>query len=95
MVKNHILASAILDSTWGKLRRLIVYKVERRGGRVILVEPDGTSQIFLGCGETVKKELSVRIHVCPCCGLVLDRALNAKRTLSDFPRHTILSYGRR
>ena len=39
MVKNHQLASAIMDSTWGKLRRLTAYKAERRGGRVILVNP--------------------------------------------------------
>lgn len=39
MVKNHSLASAILDATWGKLRQLAVYKAERHGGRVILVEP--------------------------------------------------------
>jgi len=44
MVKNHSLASAITDASWGQLRRLTAYKVERRGGRVILVEPRGTSQ---------------------------------------------------
>ena len=39
MVKNHNLASAIMDAAWGKLRLLTAYKAERRGGRVILVEP--------------------------------------------------------
>ena len=53
MVKNHCLASAILDATWGKLRRLTAYKAERPGGRVIVVEPSGTSQVCSGCGETV------------------------------------------
>ncbi|MCJ7767031.1 transposase [Candidatus Bathyarchaeota archaeon] len=81
MVKNHGLASAILDATWGKLRQLTAYKAERRGGRVILVEPSGTSQACSGCGETVRKDLSVRIHICPCCGLVLGRDLNAARNI--------------
>ena len=81
MMKNHSLASAILDATWAKLRRLTAYKAERRGGRVILVDPSGTSQVCSGCGETVRKDLSVRIHVCPCCGLVLDRDLNAARNI--------------
>ena len=81
MVKNHSLASAILDATWGKLRQLTAYKAERRGGRVTVVEPSGTSQVCSGCGETVRKDLSVRVHICPCCGLVLDRDLNAARNI--------------
>jgi putative transposase len=83
MVKNHSLASAILDTTWAKLRRLTAIKAERRGGRVVLVEPGGTSQACSGCGETVRKDLSVRTHVCPCCGLVLGRDLNAARNILE------------
>ena len=81
MVKNHGLASAILDATWGKLRQLTAYKAERRGGRVIVVEPSGTSQVCSGCGETVRKGLSARTHICPYCGLSLDRDLNAARNI--------------
>ena len=78
MVKNHRLASAILDATWSKLRRLTAYKAEKRGGgRVVLVEPRGTSQECSGCHEIVEKSLSVRIHLCPHCGLMLDRDVNA------------------
>ena len=81
MVKNHNLASAIMDSSWGRLRRVTAYKAERRGGRVILVEPRGTSQKCSGCGEAVPKELSERVHGCPCCGLVMDRDVNAARNI--------------
>ncbi len=83
MVKNHRLASAILDATWGKLRRLTAYKAERRGdnGRVILVEPRGTSQECSRCQRIVEKSLSVRTHVCPHCGLILDRDVNAARNI--------------
>ncbi|MBI2938070.1 MAG: IS200/IS605 family element transposase accessory protein TnpB [Thaumarchaeota archaeon] len=82
MVKNHRLASAILDATWSKLRRLTAYKAERRGnGRVVLVEPRGTSQECSGCHRTVEKSLSVRTHVCPHCGLMLDRDVNAARNI--------------
>src|SRR5712692_671510 len=62
MVKNHSLASAITDASWGQLRRLTAYKVERRGGRVMLVEPRGTSQKCSGCGEVVPKGLEERTH---------------------------------
>ena len=77
MVKNHNLAAAIMDATWGKLRQMTAYKVERRGGQVIIVNPSGTSQKCSGCGVVVPKDLSVRKHECPSCKLVLDRDHNA------------------
>jgi len=81
MVKNHHLASAILDACWGKTRRLTAYKAERCGGRVILVDPRGTSQECSGCGAVVEKPLSKRVHSCPQCGLFLDRDVNAARNI--------------
>jgi putative transposase len=81
MVKNHRLASAILDACWGKTRQLTAYKAEQRGGRVILVEPRGTSQECSGCGKVEEKALSERTHSCPFCGLELDRDVNAARNI--------------
>jgi putative transposase len=81
MVRSHNLASAILDSTWGKLRQLTAYKAERRGGRVILVNPDGTLQKCSRCGEAVPKSLSERVHQCLKCGLTLNRDINAARNI--------------
>ncbi len=83
MVKNHHLASAIMDSAWGRLRALTVYKAERRGGRVKLVDPTGTSQRCSGCGEVVHKELSIRVHDCPNCGIFMDRDVNAARNILE------------
>jgi transposase len=40
------------------------------------MRPDGTR-----CAERVKKSLSVRTHVCPSCGLILDRDENATRNI--------------
>jgi len=81
MVKNHSLASAIMDSCWGKLRQFTVYKAERRGGRVVFINPSGTSQKCSGCGEVVLKPLSERAHKCNKCGLILDRDVNAARNI--------------
>ncbi len=83
IVKNHSLASAIMDASWGQLRRLTAYKAERRGGRVILVNPSWTSQKCSGCGamNPDMKELSIRIFECKECGLVLDRDVNAARNI--------------
>jgi transposase len=44
---------------------------------VVAIPAAYTSQDCSGCGERVHKTLSVRTHVCPCCGLVLDRDENA------------------
>jgi len=79
MVKNHNLAQAIMDATWGKLRLYTAYKVERRGGRVIVVNPNGTSQKCSRCGVVAKEklDLAVRTFECHSCGLVMDRDLNA------------------
>lgn len=81
MVHSHSLASAIMDSLWGKIRRLTVYKAERRGGRVLLVNPGGTSQKCSGCGSDVPKNLAERVHDCQSCGLVVDRDVNAARNI--------------
>jgi len=79
MVKNHYLASAIMDATWGKLRFYTAYKVERRGGQVIVVNPSGTSQKCSRCGVVAKEKLDLdaRTFECHSCGLVIDRDLNA------------------
>ena len=81
MVKNHSLASAITDASWGQLRRLTAYKAERHGGRAILAEPRGTSQRCSGCGEVVPKGLEERTHSCRNCGRVIDRDVNAARNI--------------
>ncbi len=46
------------------------YKLDK--GSVGQVSPNGTSQTCI-CGYPVPKDLSVRIHNCPRCGLVLGR----------------------
>jgi len=68
---------SILDAAWGNLIQMLTYKAERAGGKVIKVNPRGTSQECSSCGNKVKKELSERIHNCPHCGLSLHRDHNA------------------
>lgn len=77
MVGNHCLAKSIMDCSWGKLVQYTSYKAASAGRIVVLVDPNGTSQMCSTCGKTVKKDLSIRIHECPCCGLILDRDYNA------------------
>ena len=75
--KNEYMTNMYNDALLGELRRRISYKAIGADKKVVLVEPKGTSQICSRCGSEVKKDLAVREHVCPNCGLVMDRDLNA------------------
>jgi len=77
MLKNHSLAQAISDSAWSMLRAYLSYKAEEAGRVVEAVPPQFTSQKCSRCGEYVQKSLSVRTHICPHCGFVADRDVNA------------------
>jgi putative transposase len=77
MVGSRCLAKSISDAGWGRFIGMIAYKVEGTGGRLVRVNPRGTTQECSRCGESVKKTLSERIHECPHCGLVMSRDLNA------------------
>lgn len=77
MVKNPHLSKSIMDASWGRLVQYTAYKAESAGKQIVLVDPKGTSQDCSRCGATVRKSLSDRVHVCPTCGLSIDRDLNA------------------
>lgn len=86
MVKNRYLAKSISDAGWGRFVRMISYKAESAGGRVVKVNPRNTTQRCSQCDEIVSKTLSNRIHDCPHCGLVMDRDLNASRNILKIGR---------
>ncbi len=69
---------AILDASWAELLGLLEYKLAARGGRLVRVDPRGTSQQCSSCGAHVPKALSERRHHCPHCGLSLHRDHNAE-----------------
>jgi len=77
LVKNHNLAKCISDVGWGKFISMVSYKAESAGRVLGKVAPHGTTQECSRCGKTVTKNLSVRIHTCQHCGLVMDRDHNA------------------
>ena len=77
MVRNHYLAKSISDAGWYAFRTILEAKAAWAGRQVVAVPPAYTSQDCSGCGERVPKSLSVRTHICPSCGLVLDRDENA------------------
>jgi putative transposase len=86
MVKNHKLAQAIGDASFGELSRQLAYKCLWNG--VELIKADQwfpSSKICSCCGN--KKDvlkLSERIYKCEKCGLEIDRDLNAAKNLANY-----------
>jgi putative transposase len=77
MVKNRHLAKSISDAGWSLFRQWLEYFGDKYGKITIAVPPHNTSQNCSNCGEKVQKSLSTRTHVCPHCGFVADRDVNA------------------
>lgn len=71
------LHTSIYAASWGMLTRMTEYKAESADTRFVLVNPAYTSQRCSQCDNIVEKDLSIRIHECPYCGLTLDRDWNA------------------
>lgn len=76
-----ILAKQVNDASWSQFFSLLKYKAASADKLVIEVNPNGTSQICSNCFEIVPKDLSVRIHHCHNCGLILDRDINAAKNI--------------
>jgi putative transposase len=81
MVRNHHLAKSISDASWSAFLDILEDRAERAGHRVIRVPARYTTQHCRRCGEYVQKSLSIRTHLCPSCGLVEDRDVNAARNI--------------
>ena len=77
LVKHHHLAKSISDASWGLFLSWVRYYGTLAEVPVVAVSPRYTTQDCSGCGYRVKKSLSMRTHMCPNCGLVLDRDWNA------------------
>jgi putative transposase len=77
LVKNRRLAKSISDAGWSTFRQWLEYFGFKYGKITIAVPPHNTSQNCSNCGEKAKKSLSTRTHVCPHCGFVEDRDVNA------------------
>jgi putative transposase len=77
LVKNHHLAKSISDASWGLFLSWVRYYGQIAQVPVVAVSPRFTTQDCSGCGYRVQKSLSQRTHLCPSCGLILDRDWNA------------------
>src|SRR3990167_305703 len=78
MMSNHTkvfgnkLNKSIADVAWIQLAQFTAYKAEDAGRLFLQVDPRNTSKKCSRCGLLVEKNLSVRVHNCPHCGLSFD-----------------------
>jgi putative transposase len=75
------LNKSIVDAAWSMFRSVLTYKAVSAGRKEVNVNPAYTSQDCSRCGFRVPKTLSERVHICPCCGLVLDRDVNSAKNI--------------
>jgi putative transposase len=83
MVKNHKLASAILDGGFYEFRRQLEYKCAWYNSTLTVVDRFYPSSKKCSCCGNIKKDLKLsdRIYKCDVCGLEIDRDLNAALNL--------------
>lgn len=74
---NRTINKGIADVAWRQFVSYTSNKAECAGRSVLLVDPKNTTQQCSKCGAIVKKDLSIRVHDCPQCGLKMGRDLNA------------------
>ncbi len=77
LVRNRHLAKSIHDAGWGQFLTWVKAYGLMHAIPVIAVPPRWTTADCSACGTRVQKSLSVRTHICPSCGVVLDRDHNA------------------
>jgi putative transposase len=89
MMKNHCLAHSIADVGWGEFLRQLAYKSSWNGYRVVKADRwFPSSKMCSGCHQIHHAlKLSDRVFICPHCGLVIDRDVNAAINLSRYEEY--------
>jgi putative transposase len=74
----------ILDAAWGEFARQITYKVQWRGGQVILVNPAYTSRTCRVCGhEAAENRKTQSVFACLACGHTENADVHAAKNVLD------------
>ena len=83
MMQNHKLAKSIQDVSLYELKRILQYKASWNDKQVIFIDRFyPSSKLCSGCGyKNEGLQLSDREWVCPECGIILDRDINAAKNI--------------
>lgn len=84
MMSNHKLAKAVQDSKFYEIRRQLTYKCENNNIKLIVADRWFPSSKTCSVCGFIKKDLKLkdRTYICPECGTIIDRDLNAAINLS-------------
>jgi putative transposase len=71
--------AAIIDQGWATFRRMIRYKLQERGGRLVEIAPHYTSQCCSSCGtvDPANRRRGDALFACVDCGHTADADTNA------------------
>ena len=85
MMQNHKLAKSIQDVSFCELKRILQYKASWNDKQVIFIDRFyPSSKLCSGCGyKKDDLQLSDREWVCPECGTVHDRDINAAKNILE------------
>ena len=88
------LARAIAAAAMSRMQRKIIYRCEAAGVKVIKAHPGfASSQLCSGCGNRKTGMMRLQdeeIYECDCCGLVIDRDVNAAINLKRYGEEHLL-----
>jgi len=85
MIKNHCLAQAISDVSWGIFRRQLEYKTEWYGKNLLVIGRFEASSKTCSCGIVNQElKLSDREWTCKECGVRHDRDILAANNIKNF-----------
>ena len=85
MVRNHKLADSIQEMNFGEFRRMLEYKAQWYGRKIVFVDRFyPSSKTCNECGYVNKTlKLSDRVWICPNCGKIIERDYNAALNIRD------------
>lgn len=83
MMRNHHLARAIGEASWGNFTQLLQYKAESAGCVAVGVNPQYTSMTCNECENVQKISLSQRTFVCEECNHTEDRDIHASKNILE------------
>jgi putative transposase len=72
---------AIADQGWGQFLSMLAYKAEEAGGRLVRVDPRGSSQTCSACQQRDRRNRRGPVFCCLACGHTGDADINAASVL--------------
>ena len=81
---NNKLARNITDASWSRLVSMLTYKANWYGRKIVKVPSNyPSSQLCSKCGykNSITKSLNIRKWICPECGTIHDRDINASKNI--------------